>query len=115
MRLDDNTMTIAAATGTAVRCATALAVSECCDMIASPLEMARAALRAQVLARGGDGRLSDVQIFLSDDGAAVMVFAEYTTSEDPPHTMIVLDGPITEDMFDPRGIAEYLIEDEVLH
>jgi hypothetical protein len=77
--------------------------------------LVRAELRAQALARGGDGKLRDLAVFLCEDGLHVMIFADYTSSDDSPMAVLKLDGQISEDAFDPAGIAQYLHDDQVMH
>jgi hypothetical protein len=72
-------------------------------------------LPAQVLARGGTGALRDLAIFLSDDHRSVLIFCDYTTSDDPPFSVLKLDGAISEEQFDAEGIAKFLHQDTAIN
>jgi hypothetical protein len=54
--------------------------------MASGVELARAELRMQLLARNGDGELRDLEIFLTEDRSTCIVFALWSEADDPRPT-----------------------------
>ena len=59
---------------------------------------ARDNLRRQMIERGGDGMLRDVEISLAEDGRSVIVYANFA-SEDPVHTGFMLQAQTDEEEF----------------
>lgn len=52
-------------------------------LLATTFEIARAELRRQSIAAGFGGRLDDVAVALTENGAKVVVFAHYTSDYSP--------------------------------
>jgi hypothetical protein len=83
--------------------------------IATRLELARAELRQQLLERGGDGQLRDVQVFVAEDERTILVFAEWST-DTPVNTTFLLDGwSIFRDQYDASALAAWFQSGEVAH
>ena len=59
-------------------------------------------LRRQLLARGGDGELRDVECFLSEDGRSAMLAAEWS-SDRPVTANFSLPVSVTEANFDAQS------------
>jgi hypothetical protein len=82
--------------------------------LATRLEIARAELRQQMLERGGDGQLRDVQVFLAEDQRTVIVFADWST-DTPVYTTFPLDEAIFPHQYEPSALVAWFQSSEVAH
>jgi hypothetical protein len=73
-----------------------------------------AELRQQLLERGGDGQLHDIQVFVAEDRRTVMVFADWSTDE-PVYTTFPLDEPNFRYQYDRPALVEWFQSSEVAH
>jgi hypothetical protein len=77
--------------------------------MAKQRETARAALRAQLRERGGDGTLRDLQAHLAEDSLTVMIFADWSTDQ-PAWTYIQLGRPCSQANFDADAFLAWFLD-----
>jgi hypothetical protein len=74
------------------------------------LEEAVASVERQLLARGRDGVLRDVQVHLIESGDEALLWADWTDDPDPPRARFVLPRHYADDEFPEDEWVERAIE-----